>query len=205
LERGDFAAAAGGARDPSWRVRRAAIAAARFREPWESALAVPPRACAAAAAVIASTGERIAPAGRALDDAAPPTAEVREALLCRALALELREQACYPRDPSPRLGERLSRASFHRELRVRGGVILADDPAPAAPFVDRVAVPRAALARAADYVGLLRDLAALAPREALAQFELDEAAYLELGTSWGEAIDADPALGALLAAGLAKR
>ncbi|HEU4734660.1 MAG TPA: hypothetical protein VFT22_42505, partial [Kofleriaceae bacterium] len=61
------------------------------------------------------------------------------------------------------------------------------------------------LARISDYVALLRDLAALTPREALAQFELDEAAYLEVATAWARAIAADPSIAAAIAAGLAKR
>jgi hypothetical protein len=52
---------------------------------------------------------------------------------------------------------------------------------------------------------LLRDLAALAPREALAQFDLDDAGYVEVSKAWGAAIDADPTLAQAIAAGLAKR
>ena len=52
---------------------------------------------------------------------------------------------------------------------------------------------------------MLRDLAALTPREALAQFDLDEASYLEVAKAWAAALEADPALAHTIAAGLAKR
>jgi hypothetical protein len=54
-------------------------------------------------------------------------------------------------------------------------------------------------------VALIRDLAALSPREALAQFELDYAGYLEVATGWAAALAADPTLARTLAAGLARR
>jgi hypothetical protein len=82
--------------------------------------------------------------------------------------------------------------------------VLAEAPAPP-PFVDRVVVAGAKVARASDYVALLRDLAALSPREALAQFDLDDAGYLEVAKAWAAAIEAEPAVAALLAAGLAAR
>ena len=56
-----------------------------------------------------------------------------------------------------------------------------------------------------DYVALLRDLAALAPREALAQFDLDDAGYVEVSRAWAAALDADPTLARTISAGLAKR
>ena len=189
LEAGEFAAAAARLGDPSWRVRRAALTAARFRTASESELDVAPRARAAAAAVLADTA--------GLAD--------HEAVLARELALAIREQAYFPRDPVARLGERMTREAFHRELRARGGVVLGGDPPPPARFVDRVAVPDGRLASASDYVALIRDLAALSPREALAQFELDEAGYLEVATGWAAALAADPTLAQTLAAGLARR
>jgi hypothetical protein len=66
-------------------------------------------------------------------------------------------------------------------------------------------VPGAKVARASDYVALLRDLAALPPKEALAQFDLDEADYLEVATAWAAAMDADPTIARTIATGLAKR
>jgi hypothetical protein len=84
-------------------------------------------------------------------------------------------------------------------------VVLGDDAPPAPKFVDRVVVPGGRLERVSDYVSLLRDLAALTPREALAQFDLDDAAYLEVARSWAAAIDADPTIAPAIAAGLAKR
>ena len=198
LEAGDFAAAAAASADPSWRVRRAALAAARFRFAPENDVDVTPRARAAAAAVLADTS--------GLGRPAPGGAPDREALLCRMLALEIREQAYFARDPVPRLGDRMTRDAFYREFRARGGVVLGEEaPPPPPPFVDRVVVPGGKLARASDYVALLRDLAALTPREALAQFDLDEAGYLEVAKAWGAAIDADPTVAPTIAAGLAKR
>lgn len=184
--------------DPAWRARRAQLIAARFRTPAENDQDVTPRARAAAIAVLADTSG----AGR---PAAPGAAADRDALLCRMLALEIRAQAHFPHDPAPRLGERLTRDAFHRAYRARGGALLGE-PAPAPPpFADRAVVPGGKVARASDYVALLRDLAALTPREALAQFDLDEAGYLEVAKAWSAAIEADPDVAALISAGLAKR
>ncbi|MEO7730724.1 MAG: hypothetical protein ABIY55_07115, partial [Kofleriaceae bacterium] len=189
LEASDFAAAAGLANDPSWRVRRAALAATRFRFTSENDVEVTPRARAAATAMLGDT------AGVA----------DREAVRARDLALAIREQAYFARDPVPRLGDRMTRDAFYQALRARGSVVLGEAEPPAPRFVDRVVVPGGRLERVSDYVSLLRDLAALPPREALAQFDLDDAAYLEVARSWGAAIDADPTIAPAIAAGLAKR
>jgi tetratricopeptide (TPR) repeat protein len=211
LEAGDAAAAAAQLADPSWRVRRAALAAIRARSPADDDVAVPPRARAAAEAVLADT------AGLAEHDA----------VIARDLALAIREQAYFARDPLPQLGDRMARDAFHRELVARGGALdlapgLAPDlapglapglasgaapgaPAPAARFADRNAVPDGQLSRVSDYVALIRDLAVLTPREALAEFDLDDAGYLEVATAWARAIAGDPTLAAAIAAGLAKR
>jgi hypothetical protein len=191
LEAGDFPAAAAQLADPSWRVRRVALAATRLRSPAENDVAVPPRARAAADTVLA---EAIGVADR-------------EAVLARDLALAIREQAYFARDPLPQLGDRMTRDAFRRELGARGGVPPAE-PAGAAPpirFADRNAVPDGQLSRVSDYVALIRDLAVLNPREALAEFDLDDASYLEVATAWAQAIAADPSLVAAIAAGLAKR
>jgi hypothetical protein len=190
LESGDLAAAAARLGDPSWRVRRAALTAARFRSAAENDVEVTPRAWAAAAAVLADTAGLVD----------------REAMVARALALAIREQAYFAREPVARLGERMTADAFHRELRARGGVPLGGEAAPPPPrFVDRVAVPDGRLSSVSDYVALIRDLAALSPREALAQFELDDAGYLEVATAWAQAIAADPTLVQAIAAGLARR
>src|SRR5262249_12782531 len=113
-------------------------------------------------------------------------------------------QAYFATDPPPRLGDRMTRAEFRQEFRARGGIVLGDaEPPP--KFVDRVVVPGSKVARASDYVALLRDLAALAPREALAQFDLDDVGYLEVSRAWAAAMDNDPTIAAIIAAGLAKR
>lgn len=176
--------------DPAgWRARRAALVASRARFSSENDVEVTPRARAAAAAVLADTDGLVD----------------RDAIVCRALALEIREQAYFARDPVPRLGDRMTRAAFLAEFRARGGVVLGEPEPPPAAFVDRVVVPGSKVARASDYVALLRDLAALAPREAIAQFDLDDAGYVEVARAWGAALDADASLAALIAAGLAKR
>jgi len=189
LEAGDFASAAAFARDPDWRARRAGLFATRFRFASENDVEVTPRARAAAAAVLADTVGRVD----------------RDAIVCRLIAIEIREQAYFARDPVPRLGDRMTRDAFYREFRARGGVVLGEEAPPPAPFVDRVVCPGSKVARASDYIALLRDLAALPPREALAQFDLDDAGYVEVAKAWGAAIDADPTIIATIDAGLARR
>jgi hypothetical protein len=191
LDAGDFptAAALVLGREPSWRVRRAQLTAARHRSVAENDVDVTPRARIAAAAVLADT------AGLVDLDAAS----------ARELALAIREQAYFPREPVPRLGTQMTLEAFRRAYRARGGVVLGDEPPPTPPLVDRVVVPGGRIERISDYVALLRDLAALPPREALAQFDLDDAAYVEVATAWAAAIAADPALSHAIAAGLAKQ
>ena len=189
LEAGDHAGAAAQLDDVSWRVRRVALGASRFRFASENQLAVTPRARNASAAMLAETIGVTA----------------REEVACRALALQIREQAFFARDPVPRLGDRMTRDSFLAEFRARGGVVLGEPTPAPAPFVDRVVVAGSKVARASDMIALLRDLAALAPTEALAQFDLDDAGYLEVARAWGVAIDADPAIADLIDAGLTKR
>ena len=111
LEAGDFSAASVLARDPDWRTRRAALTATRFRFGSENDIDVPPRARAAANVALAdSVG--------LLD---------REAVACRMLALEIREQGYFARDPVPQLGDRMTREAFYQEFRARGGVVLGED------------------------------------------------------------------------------
>ena len=189
LEAGNHNAAALRSRDPSWRVRRAALHAIRFRFASENQVDVATRARASAVAVIGDT----------------TGATELDALLARALAMQIREHAYFAREPVPRLGDRMTRDAFYQEFRSRGGIVLGDN-APSRPsFVDRVVVPGGAVARVSDYVALLRDLAALTPKEALAQFDLDDAGYLDVAKAWAAALDADATLAATIAAGLAKR
>jgi tetratricopeptide (TPR) repeat protein len=189
LEAGDHAAAASRLGDPSWRVRRAALRASRFRLGSENQIAVTPRARAAAIVMLADT------AGT-LD---------KEALLARCLALQIREEAYFPCDPLPLLGDRMTRDAFYGEFRARGGVVQGETTPPATPFVDRTVMPGGKVSRTSDYVALLRDLAALAPKEALAQFDLDDAGYMEVARAWAQAMVDDPTLAKTIAAGLAKR
>jgi hypothetical protein len=170
----------------------AALAAMRFRGPADNDVGVGPRALAA--------GRRtIAQAVRSAEAPDPWLA------LTRMLALEIREQATFTRDPLPRLGERMTRDAFLQELRGRGVNIETEPAAPVPPFVDRVFVEGSKVARASDYVALMRDLAALAPREALAQFDLDDAGYHEVASAWAAAMEKDPTVARTVAAGLAKR
>jgi tetratricopeptide (TPR) repeat protein len=188
LEAGDFAGAAEQLAKGSWRARRAALHAMRFRHASENQVEVTKRARRASASILAETVGTMD----------------REALLARALALRIREQAYFPRDPVPRLGDRMTREAFYQELRARGGVVLGEDVPKPAAFVDREVVPNSKIARASDYVALLRDLAAMEPREALAQFDLDEAGYLDVARAWAAAMDKDPTIAATINAGLAK-
>jgi tetratricopeptide (TPR) repeat protein len=189
LEAGDHAAAAAQLGDTSWRVRRAALHATRFRFASENQVEVTPRARAAALAVLAdSIGT--------MD---------HQALLARAVALLIREHAYFARDPIPRLGDRMTREAFYQEFRARGGVVLGEDAPPPPAFVDREVVPGGKVSRASDYISLLRDLAALPPSEALAQFDLDDASYLEIAKAWAAAMEQDPTIARTISAGLAKR
>jgi len=189
LEAGDHAAAAARLGDPSWRIRRTALRAARFRTRPEGHVAVTPRAWVAALAVLAETTGTMD----------------REGLLARCLALQIREQAYFARDPVPRLGERMTPDAFRAELRARGAIVAGASGAPPAGFEDRVVIAGGKVSRVSDYVALIRDLAALSPREALAQFDLDDAGYVEVSRAWAAALDSDPSLGRAISAGLAKR
>ncbi|MCB9573087.1 MAG: tetratricopeptide repeat protein, partial [Kofleriaceae bacterium] len=93
LEDGDLAGAAAQLDDPDWKVRGAALRAARFRFSSENRLEVTERARAAALRIV---------------DAAVGVAGV-DAALARAWALDVREQALFPRDPVPALGDRMTR------------------------------------------------------------------------------------------------
>ncbi len=189
LETGELGTAAAKLGDRSWRVRRVALHATRFRYASENQVEVTPRARAAAIAVLADTAGTMD----------------REALLARCLALQIREDAYFPRDPVPRLGDRMTREAFYQEFRARGGVVLGEAGPPPAAFVDRTVIPGSKVSRTSDYVALLRDLAQLAPKEALAQFDLDDAGYLDVARAWAEAMEADPSIAKTIAAGLAKR
>jgi tetratricopeptide (TPR) repeat protein len=189
LEAGEHGAVAGRLAEGSWRVRRAAVQASRFRFASENQVEVTPRARAAAIRILTDT------AGQSDRDAA----------LARTVALRIREQAHFARDPVPHLGDRMTRDAFYREFRARGGVVLGADAPPPPKFVDREVVPGAKVSRASDYVALLRDLAALTPKEALALFDLDEAGYLEVARAWAAAMDADPTVAQTIEAGLAQR
>ena len=189
LEAGDHAGAMARIGDPSWRIRRVALRATRFRFAAENQVEVTPRARAAAIAIMADS------AG-SMD---------RDVVLARCAALQIREQAYFARDPVPRLGDRMTRDAFYQEFRARGGVVLGEKAPAATAFVDRVVIAGGKVSRTSDYVALLRDLAALAPREALAQFDLDDAAYLDVARAWAAAMDADPTIARTITAGLAKR
>lgn len=189
LESGAYDAVAARVADPSWRVRNAALRAVRFRHRAENFVEVPARAVAAANQILADAvgiGDRFAP-------------------FARAVALNIRQQAHFPRDPVPPLGDRMSREAFDREFRRRSGEDVEVDTEHDSGFVDRVVISNSKIARTSDYVALLRDLAQLVPEEALAQFDLDAASYSEVAQAWTAAMAADPKLAAAVEAGLAKR
>lgn len=190
IDASDLSAAASSPdKDKSWRVKRAAIEAVRFRFSSENAVSVTPRARAAAAALLAET---------------PPYRD-RDVVIARCTAMQIREQSAFARDPIPMLGDRMTREAFYQEFRARGGVVLGEEAPPPPPFKDRVVVPGNPISRASDYIALLRDLAAIDPREAIKQFGLDDASYLEVARAWTVAMDADPTIAQTIAAGLAKR
>ncbi len=188
IDASDLTAAAN-APDKSWRTKRAAIEAIRFRFSSENAVAVTPRARAASATLLAEAAE----------------SRDRDVVIARCTAMQIREQAAFARDPIPMLGDRMTREAFYAEFRARGGVVLGDDAPPPPPFKDRVVLPGSPISRASDYIALLRDLGAIDPREAIAQFGLDDATYLEVARAWTAAMDADPTIAQTIAAGLAKR
>jgi tetratricopeptide (TPR) repeat protein len=189
LAAGEHALVAARLGERDWRVRRGAIAASRFRFSSENAVAVTARARAAAAEIMAaSVGSTDA-----------------DAVLCRAIAHSIREQAHFARDPVVALGDRMTRGAFYAEFRARGGVVLGEAPVATVAFVDRVVVPNTKIARASDYIALLRDLSALTPREALAQFDLGPDDYIEVSKAWAAAMADDPTLAPMLAAGLAAK
>jgi tetratricopeptide (TPR) repeat protein len=189
LEAGDHVGAAAQLGDTNWRVRRAALHAMRFRFTSENHVEVTRRARAAALAVLAdSVGT--------MD---------HQAAQARALALLIRENAYFARDPIPRLGDRMTREAFYQEFRARGGIVLGEEAPPPPPFVDREVVKGGKVSRASDYIALLRDLAQLPPNEALAQFDLDESSYLEVAKAWAAAMERDPSIARMISTGLAKR
>jgi tetratricopeptide (TPR) repeat protein len=151
-----------------WRLRRTALAAARYRDDGLRCVEVGRAARAAGFATLADTIGQVD----------------RDAVIARALALRVREQAMFPRDPVPTATRTVAAA-----------------PA----FVDRVVVPTSQITRAKDYVALLRALAALQPRDALVEFGLDEAAFEEVARAWSAAFAEDPALVEVIAAGLIER
>ncbi|HEY4181421.1 MAG TPA: hypothetical protein VGM90_31460 [Kofleriaceae bacterium] len=173
----------------AWRTRRETLEQSRYRYGSENAVAVTPRALAAATTALADTA----------------AIATLDACVVRAIALQIREQAYFARDPVPVLGDRMTRDAFYTEFRARGGVVLGEAAPPPAPFKDRTVIPGSPIARISDYVALLRDLATLAPKEAIAQFALDDASYLEVARAWASALEADATLAPTIAAGLAKK
>ncbi|MGE0547965.1 MAG: hypothetical protein AB7O24_00710 [Kofleriaceae bacterium] len=188
LEAGAHAEAGALFGDDNWRARRGALAALRFRTESENHLDVTPRARSAAFAVLSAT------VGTTDHDA----------LLCRVLAMEIREQAYFARDPVPPLGTRMAGAEFHDELRRRGGMPVGEATI-SRTYEDRVIVPGSEVPRISDYVALIRELALHTPGEALPVLGLDETSYLELARAWGAAMAADPTIAGAISARLAAK
>lgn len=107
----------------------------------------------------------------------------------------------------PVLGDPMTDEEFDRQFRVRGGErVAALPPEPAIPeVIDRAVLSSNKVARISDYVALLGDLAHLSVDEALAQFELGAASYLQVARAWAAAMEADPTIRPLVEAGLARR
>nr|HEX4312906.1 hypothetical protein [Kofleriaceae bacterium] len=171
LDAGDFATAAARLDDDSWRARRAALAASRYRTAAENLVDVTPRARAAALGMLAATVGVVD----------------RDAVIARALALGVRDQAWLSRDPVPALAGAGSRVAMPT----------------APPELARVVVPDSRVATIGDYVSLLRSLAQLAPRDALVELGLDDAGFAEVARAWAAAMAAEPQLAAAIAAALA--
>ncbi len=186
MDRGDLKQAAELVQGGNWRARRAGLRASSFRFTSENRIKVTQRGRDAADLVLEDT--------RGATDL--------DALVCRTLALTLRAQAAFPRDPVPQLGDRMTREAFYAEFRARGGVILGEAPELKPAFVDREVAPHQPIATASAYVALLRDLARLTPKEALAAHHLDEANYLEVAKAWAVVFDADATLWETIASGL---
>ncbi|MGE0871535.1 MAG: hypothetical protein AB7P03_23450 [Kofleriaceae bacterium] len=188
LESGAHSEAAAQLSAESWRTRRGALVALRFRTPSENHLGVTSRARSAALSMLSAT------VGTTDHDA----------LLCRVHAMELREQAYFARDPVVRLGSRMTSGEFHQELRRRGGTPVGE-PTVARVYDDRVIVPGSEVPRISDYVALIRELALHGPAEALPVLGLDDASYLEVARAWGAAMAADPTIVAAISARLAAK
>jgi tetratricopeptide (TPR) repeat protein len=171
-----------------WHARRAALRSARFRYGSDNHTPVTKAARDAAATVLEQSTAQTAPL----------------ATVCRAFALELRAQGLdCAIDRPPDLGDRLTRHAFYEEFRARGGVIVGDVPELVPTFEDRELFAGKPIARASDYVALLEALAQKPFADALAERELDRDGYREVCDRWGQALDKDPALRKLIAAGLA--
>lgn len=186
LERGEIKALESRAGAPSWPAQRAVLRANRFRYGSENDVAVTRRAQDTALRLVNATCGATEP----------------EALLTRAMALDVREQAYFAADAPPRLGDRLTRAAFYAEYRARGGVIVGEAPSEARPFVDREVLPGTKLPRASDYVRLLRELARERPKAAIAKLGLDAASYRDVSAQWAAAMGKDASLVETVEAGL---
>ena len=99
----------------------------------------------------------------------------------------------------------MTRETFYQQFRARGGVVLGEAAPPPPAFEDRVVVPGGKVARASDYIALLRELAVLHTRDALAQFDLDDASYLDVARAWAAAMEQDPTIAKTIETGLRSR
>ncbi len=178
-ENGDFTAAMAHLQSDDWNARRAALRASRFRFTSDNKVPVTKTARTAASTVLSQSTAQSAIA----------------ATICRSFALDLRAEGLdCAFDRPPDLGDRLTRAAFYEEFRARGGVIIGDAPDTKPPFVDAELFPGKPIARTSQYLALLADVGGRPFAEALATHQLDTAAYLEVCTRWGKAIDQDAAL-----------
>jgi len=131
----------------------------------------------------------------------------REPALWRVQALALREEAYFPADTPPPLGERMSREELDRQL---ADLIEEDEPtimrelpprrATAAVMAmsedDLLVFPGTQIPRLSDYVSVMKAMRGADPLGTLARLGLDMAGYAQLATRWGQRLAADPDLSA---------
>jgi hypothetical protein len=191
----------------SWGLFRSALAATELRSEADNLAPVPTRALEAALMVLERS------AGNTLADA----------VLCRLRALRIRENAFIQIDPPPPMGTRLADGELDRRLADRtqpraptspavhafdqieamreGDEILGEEGVDADPVV----FPGQRVARLSDYVAIVKQLKEGDPAEVLSSAGLDEPAYRQVASMWGQRLATDASLHAKFAAMMESR
>ncbi|MCU0672332.1 MAG: hypothetical protein MUE69_06010 [Myxococcota bacterium] len=118
-----------------------------------------------------------------------------DALFCRERALRVRENACFPIDPPPLLGKRMTEAAFAAEYERRGGLPFVPRPsAMASADADPEVLPGTQLPRLSDYVGFMKLLQTGDMNGAMKRYGLDMGSYAQLSQTWSQKMQQDPAL-----------